>query len=67
MLGNKSIVELVSREQVIFSIYRSCLENNIPSGIFFQIKQAVNSVTSVDINKAIEGYLISCTADQDKC
>lgn len=57
--------ELVSREQVIFTIHRFCLENGIPDEIFFPIKQAVESVKEVDLNKAVEFYLLACMIERD--
>lgn len=66
MLEYKPNCELVSREQVIFTIYRYFLENGIPDEIFFPIKQAVESVMEVDLSKAVETYLLACMIDRDE-
>lgn len=50
--------ELISREQVIFSVCKRCIECEFSEETFFQIKQAINDVRTVDLNRAIDLYLL---------
>lgn len=46
-------VDLVYRDNVIFEVYRTCLQEGISSGIFMKIKEAINSARKIDINEAL--------------
>lgn len=55
----KSKVDLVSKEQIIFAVHTNCIMNGIPEKTFFEIKKAIESVQTVDLNKAVELYFLT--------